>query len=80
MAWKKLIVGGVWSAALLGWAALFIFKTTDPTIKEWTMAVTGTALLTEIAFWATAAVLGLTLWESRKAVFRTLLRPFRRNG
>ncbi len=80
MAWKKVIVGAVWIVALAGYAALAVFYFTDPTRNEWIAAVTGVALLTEIAFWVTAAILGITVWESRKAIWRFLARPFRRRA
>jgi len=79
MAWKKWALGAAWCAAAIGWAALVGFYFTDPSAIAWTIAVTGAAILTEIAFWSTAAILGITLWETRKSVFRFLSRPFRRN-
>ncbi|MEO9970106.1 MAG: hypothetical protein ABJG15_09845 [Hyphomonadaceae bacterium] len=78
MTWKKLVLSLVWGLAILAWAALFAYQGTDPMIKDWTIAVTGVAILTEIAFWATAAILGLTILESRKRVFGFLSRPMRR--
>lgn len=79
MSWKKMLVGLVWAVAVASWVAVTAFYFTGPSLKEWTVAVTAAAVLSEIAFWTTAAVLGITLWESRKAVFRFLTRPFRRN-
>ncbi len=79
MAWKKLVLAVVWGGALIGWAALVAFHFTDPSAKWWTAAVAGVAVLTEIAFWTTAALLGVSLWESRKKVFRFLTQPFRRS-
>ncbi len=79
MAWKKWVLGVAWCAAAIGWAALVAFYFTEPSVKAWAVAVTGATILTEIAFWTTAALMGITLWESRKSVFRLLLRPFRRN-
>ena len=76
---EKMALGVAWGVAAIGWAALVGFYFTEPSVKAWTIAVTGAAILTEIAFWTTAALMGITLWESRKSVFRFLLRPFRRN-
>jgi hypothetical protein len=76
---KKLIVAVAWLAVLGVWVGIFGYKAAaDPTLKEWTVAVTGGALTLEAAFWITAAVLGITLFESRKAVFRFLTGPFQR--
>lgn len=79
MSLKKLIVGLVWSAALAVWIGIGVYYlTAEPDLKEWTIAVTAGAIALELAFWTTAALLGLTLWQSRKAVARFLARPFRR--
>jgi len=77
---KKLIVAIAWLAVLAVWVGIFGYKAAaDPSIKDWTIAVTAGALTLEAAFWITAAALGITLLQSRKAVFRFLARPFRRN-
>ena len=81
MGMKKLIVTAVWSVAALIWAGIAIFYFAgDPDKTQWTMVVVAGAVALEVAFWTTAAVLGLTLIESRKAVFRFLTRPFRGNA
>lgn len=77
---KKLIVAIAWLAVLAVWVGIFGYKAVaDPSLKEWTLAVTAGALALEAAFWITAAMLGITLLQSRKAVFRFLASPFRRN-
>jgi len=78
MTWKKLAVSLVWGLAILAWAALFTYRGTEPATRDWAIAVTGVAILTEVAFWSTAALLGLTIWESRKKVFEFLARSLRR--
>lgn len=76
---KKGIVAIVWLIAIAVWVGIFAFKAVaDPALKEWTIAVTAGALALEVAFWITAAVLGITILQSRKAVFGFLARPFRR--
>ncbi len=75
---KKMIVAGVWLAAAAIWAGIAIFYVAaEPDKKAWTLAVVAGALAIEVAFWTTAAMLGLTLIESRRAVLRFLTRPFR---
>jgi len=77
---KKLILAVAWLTPLAVWIGVGIYYfAADPTVSEWTIAVTAGALSLELAFWITAAVLGTTLWQSRKAVYRFLARPFR-NG
>jgi hypothetical protein len=77
MRWKNAVLFLVWGLAAAAWAGLAAFHATDPALKEWAIAVTIVAVATEAAFWTTAALLGLTLWESRKAVWRFLTRPLR---
>lgn len=78
---KKLIVGIVWLAALALWIGIGVYYfSANPELKEWTIAVTIGAIGLELAFWTTAAVLGLSLWQSRKAVLGFLARPFRRGA
>lgn len=57
---------------------MLFYRTTGPDIKSWTMAVTGTAIVTEIGFWLTAALLGMGIWESRKRVFEFIAKPFKK--
>ena len=78
---KKLIVTGVWLAVVGLWAGIGVYYVAaEPALKEWTIAVTAGAIGLEVAFWTTAAMLGVTMIESRKAVFRFLTKPFRRNA
>lgn len=78
MGWKKLVLALVWGIVGLGFAGLAAFYFTDPTREAWFAAVTALALMTEIAFWTTAAVLGVTILESRKKILRFVTAPFRR--
>lgn len=81
MSTKKAVVALVWGLAALVWVGVFVYRgVADPDIKEWTAAVVAGALSLEVAFWVTAAVLGISLLQSRKAVFGFLSRPFRRGG
>lgn len=78
---KKAVVALVWGVAAAAWVAIFVYKgVADPGVKEWTAAVVAGALSLEVAFWVTAAVLGISLLQSRKAFFAFLSRPFRRGG
>jgi hypothetical protein len=78
---KKLIVACVWLAVLALWIGIGVYYVAaDPALKEWTVAVTVGAIGLEVAFWTTAAILGVSLIESRKSVFRFLTKPFRRKA
>lgn len=72
MTWKKITLSIVWSLSVLAWLALIAFNFADPTMQNWVIAVTCAAIITEVAFWTTAALLGASLVESRKKVFRFL--------
>lgn len=78
MNWKKTALIVAWGVALAGWLFLVGLYFTDPTRQTWFAAVTTVAVMTEIAFWVTAGVLGVTVLESRKAIWRFITRPFRR--
>lgn len=76
---KKSIVAAVWVIAIAVWIGIMAFKAVaDPALKEWTIAVAAGALTLEVAFWVTAAILGITILQSRKAVIGFIARPFRR--
>lgn len=76
MALKKLMIALVWALAAAAGIGLFVFYLTGPSTKEWAIGVAVFAVSLEIAFWTTAALLGLTLWESRKRVARFITAPF----
>lgn len=79
MNWKKTALFLVWGLVAAGAAFLVGLYFAEPTKAEWIAAVTAVAVMTEIAFWVTAGVLGVTVIESRKAIWRFLSRPFRRS-
>jgi len=74
---KSLFLKLIWGFVGLSWVALIGFFFLDPDVKAWTIAVTGVAIVTEIGFWLTAGLLGLTMWESRKRIFAMTIKPFR---
>lgn len=75
---KKTIVTIAWAVVVAAWIGVFAYKAlADPSIREWTIAVTAGALALEAAFWVTAATLGITLLQSRKKVLGAIMRPFR---
>lgn len=79
MTFKKSVVAVVWGLAAALWIGVFVYKfAADPSTEQWTVAVVAGALSLEVAFWVTAAVLGISLLQSRKAFFGFLSRPFRR--
>ena len=77
MSWKTVVIGFVWGAALLAWGGLAGLYLTEPSVQVWAVGVTVDAVVTEIAFWTTAAVLGLSILESRKAAVRFVTQLFR---
>ncbi|MEO1475727.1 MAG: hypothetical protein AAFS13_05040 [Pseudomonadota bacterium] len=69
MSWKKPVLIGAWSIAVLGWIAQVpvLLLVSDKTAKL--LSFSGAIVLTEIAFYATAGLLGLTLVQSRRKIW-----------
>jgi hypothetical protein len=80
MKWKKAALFLVWGVALAGWLFLVGLYFTDPSRQTWFAAVTTVAIMTEIAFWITAGILGVTVFESRRAIWRFVTRRFSRKS
>lgn len=78
MGWKRTVLALVWGTVALGVLALIAFYFTGPDRDAWFAAVMALAVSAEVAFWVTAGVLGITVFESRKKIFRFLAAPFRR--
>ena len=79
MVWKKSVLAVVWTLAVIGLIGLVVFYFSDPSKAQWIAAVGIVAVLTEVAFWTTAVLMGVSLWESRKKVFAWATRPFRKH-
>ncbi|MEO0818260.1 MAG: hypothetical protein AAFX86_13270 [Pseudomonadota bacterium] len=75
MSWKKPVLIGAWSLAGLGWIAQVpvLLLVSDKTAKL--LSFGGVIVLTEIAFYATAALLGLTPVQSRRKIW-TVVKGF----
>ncbi|MCF2858762.1 hypothetical protein L1286_14850 [Pseudoalteromonas sp. SMS1] len=69
---KKRLLTAIWSLVVVSWIALFavLFIAEDKTIQVATATVT--ALMTEGAIWCTAAVTGVAVVESRKAIMSAI--------
>ncbi len=66
---KKLVLSSIWGVTLIAWLGLACLGFMKPTIETWVTAVTVVAVLTELAFWSTALIFGVSIWDSRKRVF-----------
>jgi hypothetical protein len=81
MNWKKLVLIAVAVIVTVLWLALgvgiFVMKTVGFDKTLWVALVTTTAFATEAAFWIVATILGLSVVQARKTVWRWLTRPFR---
>lgn len=62
---KKLLIGAclLGIAALVWIGAVLALLLLDPTIAQWTLIVTGSAIVSEIAMWIGVALLGLTAFD-----------------
>ena len=63
---KKLVLSSIWGLTLIAWLGLACLGFMKPTIETWVTGVTVVAILTEIAFWSTALICGVSIWDSRK--------------
>ncbi|WP_088330368.1 hypothetical protein [Lacimicrobium sp. SS2-24] len=74
---KKRTLSMIWSVVALAWLgmAAALFMLTD---KDITLAVVATvAVITEVAFWLTALMMGVAMVDARKAVVGKFTRFFR---
>ena len=66
-------------AVVAAWAGLVAFYLlAKPTLAQWTIAVTGVAIVTEVAFWVGAGLLGLTVLQKRRQIWAALVQAARR--
>lgn len=61
---------GAWAVCLIGYLN-GVEKTT------WVILITIAAIATEVLFWCVAAALGITVFEARRSILRSLGRLFR---
>ncbi len=76
MNWKKPILIVLWSLVALAWLGVVGVYFTDPSKALWVGTVAGAAVISEIAVWTTAAILGLSVIESRKRIWARIRAPF----
>lgn len=75
----KWIVGGLAGAlCLAGWLSIGLVILFHKTVPALTAACSFAALATEGFIWTLAAILGVTVVESRRRIGAALMRPFRR--
>ena len=72
MSWKKLVLGLAWGIVVLAWIGVIAGAGLGLSKAQGVIAVTVAAVITEIAFWVTAAILGVSVFESRKAIWRSI--------
>lgn len=76
MNWKKPTLIALWSFVGLAWLGVVGIYFTDPSKALWVGTVAGAAVISEIAVWTTAAILGLSVIESRKRIWARIRAPF----
>lgn len=73
----KHVLGGAGLAiCIASWIALGIGFALRVDITVWTILVTAAAIATELMFWCVALMLGLTVFEARRKIWRAVTRPF----
>ncbi|MBD59577.1 MAG: hypothetical protein CL808_05595 [Citromicrobium sp.] len=78
MNWKKTALIVLWSLVGVAWLAVIGVYFTEPTKSVWIATVAGAAIVSEVAVWTTAGILGLSLIESRKRIWAKLTAPLRK--
>ena len=79
MSWKKPTLIGLWSLVAIAWLAVIGIYFTGPSKTVWIATVAGAAIISEVAVWGTAAILGLTIIESRKRIWSKITAPLRKS-
>ena len=80
MSWKKPVLIAAWSLAALAWLIqipVFLFIEEQKTLL---LSLGGAAVMTELAIYATAGLLGMTLLESRKKIWNTIKAVLTQKG
>lgn len=76
MNWRRPTLIVLWSLVALAWLAAVVIYFTDPSQAIWVGTVAGAAFISEVAVWTTAAILGLSVIESRKRIWACIRAPF----
>lgn len=66
---KKLMLGIVWSVVVAAWLAMGIGLVIGIEGNLRLAMVTAAAVTLEVGFWVTAAILGVSVFESRKRIW-----------
>ena len=77
MSKKKLALALVWSIAAAAWLGVIATYLLVSSKTVFVIALTAAAIISEVAVWSTAAVLGLTVIESRKRIWAAISRNFK---
>lgn len=72
MSWKKPTLIGAWSFAALAWLVQIPVVLMVSEKKTLLLLLGGAAAITELTIYATAALLGMTLVESRRKIWNTM--------
>lgn len=69
---KKIVIGIIWSIVSITWlitGSVFFLADSQTTSI---VALTAAAVVTEVAFWLTALLLGMALADARKVLWRKI--------
>jgi len=77
MRWKPLILAAAAATVVAAWATVTVTYFLGFGVGRWTVVVTAACLATEAAFWVSAGVLGVTVLQARRDIWRWLTRPLR---
>ncbi|MDK1286419.1 hypothetical protein [Pseudoalteromonas umbrosa] len=69
---KKRVLRTIWFVVTLSWSAIFAVLFSTETKSMHIIVVTIAAMITELAIWCTAVVLGVAVVDGRKAIIRAI--------
>ena len=78
MNWKKRALTALWSIVALGWLAFLVLYLTGPSKTALTIGFAAALIVSELAVYATAALLGMSVIESRKKIWAKITSPLRK--
>lgn len=77
MRWRPLILATAGAIVVAAWITVAVTYFLGFKVGAWTVVVTFACLATEAVFWVSAAVLGVTVIQARRDIWRWLTRPLR---
>ena len=79
MRWKPLLLAAAALTVAAAWTTVAVTYFLGFKVGAWTVVVTIACLATEGAFWVAAGILGVTVIQARRDIWRWIIRPLRQD-